>query len=113
MKRDRLENYQWMKFFEHWQFLPIVIVAILVNEVFEFFMNLSGAPWICFFIASSTLLMLGAALIAFAKLPAYRSGRFFTFGIKSVPEQLAGYYKWGWRLFLFGVILSLCLLLSK
>jgi hypothetical protein len=113
MKRDRLESYQWMKFFEHWQFLPIVIVAILVNEVFEYFSNLCGTPWICFFIASFTLMMLGATMIAFAKFPAYRSGRFFTFGIKTVPEKLAGHYKWGWRLFLFGVILSLCLLLSK
>jgi hypothetical protein len=113
MKRDRLENYQWMKFFEHWQFLPIVIVAILVNEVFEYFSNLCGTPWICFFIASFALMMLGATMIAFAKLPTCRRGRFFTFGIKSVPEQLAGHYRWGWRLFLFGVILSLCLLLSK
>jgi len=113
MKRDRLENYQWKKFFELWGLFPIVIVAMLFNEVLEYFMNLSGAPWICFFIASFALLMLGAAMIGFAKLPAYRGGRFFTFGIKSVPEQLAGHYKWGWRLFLFGVILSLCLLLSK
>ena len=113
MKRDRLESYQWKKFFEFLGFFPILIVAMLVNEVFEYFMNLKGTPWICFFIASFTLLMLGAAMIGFAKIPAYRSGRFFTFGIKSVPERLAAHYKWGWRLFLFGVILSLCLLLSK
>ncbi len=56
---------------------------------------------------------LGGFLIAYAKLPVYRSGRFFTFGLNSVPEHLRGFYRWGWRVFLFGVVLSLCLLLSK
>jgi glucan phosphoethanolaminetransferase (alkaline phosphatase superfamily) len=113
MKRNKLESYQWMKFFEHWWFLSIVIVFILAAELFIFFSNLNGTPWIYFSAISFILMLIGAGLIAFAKIPAYRSGRFFTFGVKSVPEQLAGYYKWGWRLFLSGVILSLCLFLSK
>jgi hypothetical protein len=113
MKRDRLENYQWMKFFEHWGFLLNVIIVVLGAKLFMFFVNLSGAPWIYFFIASFTLMLLGVALITFAKFPTYRSGRFFTFGIKSVPEHLIKHYKWGWRLFLFGMILSFCLFLSN
>lgn len=36
-----------------------------------------------------------------------------TFGIKSVPEPFHCVYRWGCRLFLFGVAMSLCLLLSK
>ncbi len=102
-----------MKFFEHWGFLVSVIVSILVIQLFAFFVNLNGALWIRFFFASFALMLFGAALIAFAKLPVYRSGRFFTFGIKSVPQRLIGYYKWGWRIFLSGMILSLCLFLSK
>jgi hypothetical protein len=113
MKRDRLESYQWMKFLEHWWFLSIVITAVLAAELLEFFTNLNGTRWIYFFIASFSLMILGAVLITFAKFPAYRNGQFFTFGVKSVPERLTGHYKWGWRLFLFGMILSLCLFLSK
>ena len=78
-----------------------------------FFVNLKGEQWIYFFVVSVVLLISGAALIAYAKIPVYRTGRFFTFGVKSVPERLTGCYRWGWRVFLFGVALSLCLLLSR
>jgi hypothetical protein len=76
-------------------------------------MRLSGTPWVWFFLASFAFMILGGGLIAYAKLPVYRNGRFFTFGLNSVPESLRGFYRWGWRVFLFGVVLSLCLLLSK
>jgi len=74
---------------------------------------LNGKPWIYFFVASVVILISGAAMIICAKIPVYRSGRFFTFGVKSVPEHLAGCYRWGWRAFLFGTTLALCLLLSR
>lgn len=94
----------------------MILTAVMVflgSEVLMFFTNLSGTLWIYFFVASFVLLFSGCALIACAKFPVYRSGRFFTFGLKSVPQHLLGYYRWGWRVFLFGVILGLCLLLSK
>ena len=100
-------------FLEHWGFLLTAIVAVLVLQVLMFFTPLTGAQWIWFFVASFALLTVSGCLIGYAKLPVYRSGRFFTFGVKSVPEQLRGFYRWGWRVFLFGVVLSLCLLLSK
>jgi len=75
--------------------LLTVIIAGLGAKLLMFFVNLSGAPWIYFFIASFTLMLLGAALITFAKFPIYRSGRFFTFGIKSVPEHLIKHYTMG------------------
>ncbi len=78
-----------------------------------FFTHLTGTPWIWSFVASFALMVFGGVLIACAKLPAYRSGRFLTFGLKSVPEHLQGYYRWGWRIFLFAVVLGLCLLLSR
>ena len=89
------------------------IIAVVCSQVLMFFFNLRGQPWIYFFVASVVLLISGATLILYAKLPVYRSGRFFTFGVKSVPERLAGHYCWGCRIFLFGVVLSLCLLLSR
>ncbi len=100
-------------FLEHWGFLLTAVVAILASQVLMFFTRLTGAPWIWFFVASFALLIVGGTLIGYAKFPVYRSGRFFTFGVKSVPEHLRGFYRWGWRVFLFGVVLSLCLLLSR
>lgn len=100
-------------FLEHWWFVLIAVVGILTLQVLEFFTRLRGPSWICFFIASFSLMILGGGLIGYAKFPVYRSGRFFTFGVKSVPEHLRRFYRWGWCVFLFGVVLSLCLFLSK
>ena len=100
-------------FFEHWNITFVAIVAVLASQVLMFFTNLCGTPWICFFVASFTLMIFGGGLIGYAKFPVYRSGRFFTFGVKTVPEHLRGCYRWGWRVFLFGVVLSLCLFLSR
>src|SRR5262245_39230381 len=95
-------------FWEHWGFVVTVLLAAGVGWALMFFYNLRGAAWICFFIAGMGLLISGAGLIVYAKIPVYRSGQFFTFGVKSVPERLAGLYRWGWLIFLFGVVLSLC-----
>ena len=102
----------WRTFHENWWMASMAVVALGTSLILTFFHNLNGQPWIYFFTGSSALLFSGAALIVYAKLPVYRSGRFFTFGIKSVPAGLTGYYRWGWRVFLSGVALSLCLLLS-
>jgi hypothetical protein len=102
-----------MTFMENWSLLFVGITAFLCFGILDFFQNLSGIPWIYFFVASMTLLVSGTTLILIAKMPVYRSGRFFTFGLKSIPERLAGFYRWGWRVFLFGVVLSLCLMLSE
>jgi hypothetical protein len=100
-------------FLEHWGLLLTAALGLLVSQVVVFFMRLSGTPWIWFFGASFALMIIGGTLIACAKFPAYRSGRFFAFGPKSVPAHLQVYYRWGWRVFAFGVVLSLCLLWSR
>ena len=100
-------------FFEHWGFLISVLLAVACSQLLTFFENLRGERWIYFFSASAFLLIVGGSLIVYAKIPVYRRGIFFTFGVKSVPEHLVGFYRWGWRVFLFGVVLSLCLLLSR
>lgn len=109
----RAKNNGLQTFMEHWGLLFTAVVALLTTQVLMFFTQLTGAPWIWFFVASFILMIAGGSLIGYAKLPAYRSGRFFTFGLKSVPENRARHYRWGWRVFLFGVVLSLCLLLSR
>ena|SRR5881394_4051761 len=100
-------------FLEHWGFLVIAVLVLECSQALMFFIGLRGERWIWFFVASMVLLLCGASLIVYAKIPAYRSGRFCTFGVKSVPKHLAVYYRWGWYVFLFGVVLSLCLLLSR
>lgn len=90
----------------------MALAACAFMEIFNFFSGLNGLEWIYFCAAAMTLLLFGAGLILLAKIPAYRSGRFFTFGVKTIPPNLAKYYRWGWRLFLCGVALSLGLLLS-
>jgi predicted lysophospholipase L1 biosynthesis ABC-type transport system permease subunit len=100
-------------FLEHWGFLLVALVSLAVLQLLMFFLNLNSKLWIYFFVASVLILFSGAAMIIRAKIPVYRSGRFLTFGVKSVPERLAGCYRWGWRVFLLGVALALCLLLSR
>jgi hypothetical protein len=97
-------------FLEHWGILITVLIALVAGK---FITWLSGAPWVWFRAAAFAFMIGGAGLIGYAKLPVYRSGRFLTFGVKSVPQQLRGYYQWGWRVFLFGVVLALFLLLSR
>lgn len=109
----RKENNGWQTFFENWWFLFLGLGAFAGVEVLFFFQNLTGMPWIHFLGATTALLFSGAGLILYAKFPLYRSGRFFTFGIRSIPQGFKGAYRWGWRIFLFGAALSLCLLLSK
>jgi len=90
--------------------LVTVLIALVAGKLLTW---LSGAPWVWFRAAAFALMVVGAGLIGYAKLPVYRSGRFFTLGLRSVPQQLLGYYRWGWRVFLFGVVLGLFLLLSR
>src|SRR5262245_43594239 len=97
------DSYQWAKLVEHWGWLLSVIIVFLGMQMFLFFMTLTGTPWIYFLVGSFVLMIFGSALIVYAKLPAYRNGRFFTFGAGSVPEHLVRHYRWGWRLFLTGM----------
>ncbi|HVU08324.1 MAG TPA: hypothetical protein VHG89_07260 [Verrucomicrobiae bacterium] len=107
------DNNGLQTFLEHWNIILIAIVAVLASQVLMFFTRLCGTSWICFFVASFALMILGGILIGYAKFPVYRSGRFFTFGLKSVPGYLRGFYRWGWRIFFLGVVLSFCLFLSR
>jgi hypothetical protein len=95
---------------EHWHLAIGAVIALLVMQAYAFFAHLNGTPWIWFCSVSFGLMFVGAGFITYAKFPVYRSGRFFTFGPKSVPPHLLRFYLWGWRTFLLGVALSLCLM---
>ncbi len=103
----------WETFLQHWGLTVTALFAGIAGWAFLFFLNLSGTFWVVFFALSFALMLSGGALIGYAKFPDCRSGRFFTFGAKSVPAHLIGYYRWGWRVFLLGFILALGLLISR
>jgi hypothetical protein len=109
----RKDSRGWLTFLEHWWLAFIAVIIVLGMQVLDLFTRLHGKPWICFFVVSFALMILGAGLIGYAKFPVYRSGQFFTFGVKSVPGHLRRFYRCGWSVFLFGVVLSLCLFLSR
>jgi hypothetical protein len=89
----------------------LVLVAAGV-QVLLFFRSLTGPGWTALLWMGFGAQMVGAVLIGAAKMPAYRDGRYFTFGSKSVPTPLRGAYRWGWRCFTIGILVCMGLLLS-
>ncbi len=93
--------------------LIIAAIAFAGSWVLTFFTRLTGMPWICCYFIGVAVALLGAGLIFYAKLPLYRERRFFTFGPRALPEQRRPPYRWGYVLVSAGVMLLICLLLSK
>ena len=100
-------------FREHWGLSITVSVLIFAVQAVSYILNLSGAAWIWHFVAASAMVVIGGSMIGCAKASAYRSGRLFTFGVASVRKDLRWLYRWGWRMFLLGVVFSLCLAFSR
>jgi hypothetical protein len=101
------DSFQWIKFTEHWGiFMPLVIVSFVVPV----FMSADGILWMELVATGFGLMLLGSVLITYAKFPAYRAGCFFSFGLQTIPGSRVTAYRWGWKLFLPGMIMSLLLL---
>jgi hypothetical protein len=88
------------------------LMAIVLVMVMNYFSDLNDRNWIYFLVSGLVLLVSGAALVVYAKLRAYRTGQFFTFGVKSVPKSLVRRYLLGWLVFVLSVLLLLALLLA-
>lgn len=101
-----------LTFLEHWWLVLLGLVVFALSHLSLLILNLRGQAWLTTLAAGTGLLVAGAVLILSAKLPLYRQGRLFTFGSGSIPKSHQGCYRWGWRLFGMGVVLSLGLLLS-
>src|SRR5579863_1326555 len=99
----RADRLQWWTFAQHWNFLPVVLIGVILTACLDYFSSLQYIGVTVYTAATFGLMLAGAGLLALAKWPAYLAGRFFTFGVKSVPVQLAGCYRWGWRVFLAGM----------
>jgi hypothetical protein len=109
----RSQNNGLQTFLEHFWFLGIAITAVLTSLVFNFFIRLSGAPWIWCYCVGLAVIAVGVSLIFYAELPLYRQRRFLTFGSRALPESRRTFYRWGYRCVLFAVALLLCLFLSR
>lgn len=79
--------------------LPFVFVALFASWV----LSVHGIAWMWAVALSFSVAVFGAALLFVAKLPLYRQGRFFTFGIQALPEKSHRLYRWGCRCSLFGI----------
>ncbi|MCC7376779.1 MAG: hypothetical protein IT581_19120 [Verrucomicrobiales bacterium] len=109
---DSSAPYQWRAIAEHWGPTMLLVLIAAGLQVLLFFRNLTGPGWTALLWMAFGAQLVGAALIAAAKMPAYRAGRHFTFGQCSIPSPLRGAYRWGWRCFTTGALVCMGLLLS-
>jgi hypothetical protein len=109
----RRQSHGLLTFLEHGGLLIYAVVVSLASKFFFSLAGMHGASWLGLCAMGFAAQIAGAVLIGYAKLPLYRNGCSFTFGIKSIPLPRVGHYRWGWRLFLIGVCLSLSLLLGR
>jgi hypothetical protein len=89
--------------------IPVVVVAL----VSCWLMSMRGTTWIVAATVSLIIAAVGAVLIFVAKLPLYRQRRFFTFGIREIPESRHAYYRWGCSLSIVGCVLMILLCLGS
>jgi hypothetical protein len=89
--------------------IPIAVGLLATSWL----LSLHGTAWIWAATVSFGIAMLGAVLLFVAKLPVYRQRRFFTFGIRDLPQSSRNYYRWGCRCAMVGCILMLLLWLGS
>ncbi len=89
------------------------IPVLITLTFFSWLLSVHGTTCICAAAASFGIGVLGAALLFLAKLPLYRQGRFFTFGIKVLPESSHTLYRWGCRCSMTGCLLMFLLWLGS
>lgn len=89
--------------------LPVAGVALLASCV----LSIHGVAWIWAAGVSFCLAMVGAVLLFIAKLPLYRQGRFFTFGIQALPVSSHRLYRWGCRCSILGIVAMLVLWMAS
>lgn len=109
---DSSAPYQWRAVAEHWGPTMLLVFVAVGVQLLLFFRNLTGPDWTALLGVAFGAQLVGAALIGTAKMSAYRDGRYFTFGSKSVSAPRRGAYRWGWRCFTAGALVCIGLLLS-
>ena len=85
--------------------LPFVFVALVASWA----LSVHGIAWMWAVGVSFGVAVFGAVLLFIAKLPLYRQGRFFTFGIQALPVTSHRFYRWGCRCSLLGIVVMFIL----
>ncbi|MFD0892690.1 hypothetical protein KBB96_14800 [Luteolibacter ambystomatis] len=105
-RKPQLDATQWEKIAGHWPLVIPTFIAMAASWIGPLILK-SGNIGLGFVLE---LMITSAALIGWAKFPAYRSGRIFSWGTKTVPASRAWAYRWGWLMFLSGMVLALLLI---
>lgn len=64
------------------------------------------------FVASLVSGIIAVALLAYARFPLYRQGKFLSIGPKELPPKRLPAYRWAWRLIILAVCVQVFLLLK-
>jgi hypothetical protein len=92
-----------------WGMLVIAIIGIVTAQVASWFRTLTHGEWIRCYNVAVLFGIIGVGLIFYAKLPAYREHRFFTFGAGALPVKRRTVYRWGYRCAILSGALFACL----
>jgi hypothetical protein len=92
-----------------WWVLGMPFTALVAVFAASWLPPLHGAGWLWAAGISFGIALVGATLLLIAKLPLYRQGRYFSLGIRALPESSRGYYRWGCGCSIVGCVLLLLL----
>lgn len=85
--------------------MALVILGALVDNVLS-----GGGAWNLAYALAVGLVFLGGANIVRGKLPKFRAGDIFSFGVSGVPEREQRLYLRGWRQVYLGALIAVVLL---
>ena len=91
--------------------LPLILFSLCPILAAMLFPSLQGRGLWMWFGLSLLCGMIAVGLLAYARHPLYRQGKFLSVGPKELPPDLLPAYRWAWRFIVFTVCLQVILLL--
>ena len=85
--------------------LPLALFALYPILVAAIFPSLQGPGLWVWFALSLLCGAIAVGLLAYARYPLYRQGKFLSVGPKELPPDRLPAYRWAWRL----IVLTVCL----
>ena len=89
-------------------FLALAVASILSAFILP---SLHGRGLWFWFGASMLTGTAGICLLAYARLPLYRQGKFLSFGPRGLPADRLPAYRWAWRMIVATVLVQTLLLM--
>jgi hypothetical protein len=94
--------------------LPLLALVVIVTScVLQPILRSLHAHglWICYALSLASALV-GIVLLAYARMPLYRQGRFLFVGPKQLPKDRLPAYQWAWRFIGLTLCIQVILLLA-